>query len=165
MNHAIHITRQRDILLSPRPSVASTLCTPSQRGDAAKLPRAEQDTSYRLGQDGTTEDRLLLAGLRSLSDRDRTPGEEHGSASARTGVNLLSTLVRRKRITPCAVHSSNLPFHKIHGLFQGVRLLLNVELNGRVRQPVGRDPSAPPQKCVVNLPQLPRVQRTTFTDP
>lgn len=35
--------------------------------------------------EGTAEDRLLLAGLRRLGDRNRTPGERRGPASPTEG--------------------------------------------------------------------------------
>lgn len=39
----------------------------------------------RLESEGTAEDRLLLAGLRSLSIRDRIPGEGRGLPSSGQG--------------------------------------------------------------------------------
>lgn len=52
---------------------------------ATRPSHGEHGGDHRLEMEGTTEDRLLLAGLRRLGDHDRTPRGRSDPASPRKG--------------------------------------------------------------------------------
>lgn len=82
----------------------------SQSVYAANARHAEQGIRYSLEAESTVEDRLLLAGLRSLSHRGRTTGGGRGSASARKGGDSISTLSRGIRLAGCVLRLPNVLF-------------------------------------------------------
>ncbi|CAN0229795.1 unnamed protein product, partial [Scytosiphon promiscuus] len=72
--------------------------------DAPEM-HAEKGTNYMLDSNGTTEDRLLLVGLRSLSDPSRKPGEGRDSATPRKD-NLGGDSTFRERLPGARAWSS-----------------------------------------------------------